>query len=500
VDIEIRRLEEIVDSSALAPHLEALLPVGVRPRQLRVHTLLLGMLLALRDGRPAHLTRVHEALCSLPVKDKQRLGVIARWKDGEHELTYRQTERTYGLLARALAKQEPDGLPSEELSGALDALMEASVHVLGRPETSALAIDWTDYESFARPPHGPDQRCADPEAAWGHRTSNHPGISETFFGYYLQAATIVKEEGGEEVPEFVRRISLSSPKHDPPAHFVPVLERMATDGVTPGDLLADSGYSYREPHTFAAPLRALGSKLVLDLHPNDRGQKGTHMGAVTCNGSLYCPATPQALFELSPLAPGASAQQAAAHARKCEELHRYKLSPITAYDQDGYRRVACPATRGKLRCPLRAASMELSHERPTILKAPEHPPVCCTQQTITVPASVAAKTQQKHDYPSAEHRRSYARRSAAERAFARVFDPAAINTTRGWCRLTGLTPNALFLACAFVATNIRVADAFTTRKAENEHRRERGLPPRRRRRRRRTLHDLAAAKANAPPR
>jgi hypothetical protein len=42
VDAEIRRLEEIVDSSALAPHLEAMLPVGVRPRQLRVHTLLLA--------------------------------------------------------------------------------------------------------------------------------------------------------------------------------------------------------------------------------------------------------------------------------------------------------------------------------------------------------------------------------------------------------------------------------------------------------------------------
>ncbi len=94
------------------------------------------------------------------------------------------------------------------------------------------------------------------------------------------------------------------------------------------------------------------------------------MGAVICNGNLYCPATPHALFELSPLAPGASEQQAAAHARRCDELHRYKLSAITAYDKDGYRRVACPAVRGKPRCPLRAASMELSHERPTVCSAP----------------------------------------------------------------------------------------------------------------------------------
>jgi hypothetical protein len=498
MDAELHRLQEIIDSSGVAGHLEALLPLGVRPRQLRVRTLLLGMLLVLRDGRPAHLRRVHAALCSLPEAEKRRLGVIARWKNGEHQLTYRQTERTYGLVVRALRKEQPDGLPSAALSAVMDRLLEASVQVLGCPASTALTVDWSAYESFALPRRGQAERCADPEGAWGHRTASHPGETEAFFGYYLQAATIVKEESGNEVPELVRRISLSSCKHDPPAHFVPVLQRMATEDITPGDLLADSGYSYREPHTFATPLRALGTKLVLDLHPNDRGKKGTHMGAVTCNGNLYCPATPQALFELSPLAPGASPEQTAAHARKCEELHRYKLSPITAYDQDGYRRVACPAVRGKLRCPLRAASMELSHERPTILKTPEHPPVCCTQQTITVPATVAAKTQQKHDYPSAEHRRSYARRSAAERSFARVFDPATTDIKRGWCRLMGLTPNALFLACAFAVTNIRVADSFAARRTEDERRRQHGLPPRQRRRRR-TLHDIVAA-ANAPPR
>ena len=465
---ELRRLQEIVDSSGVAAQVEALLPVGVRPRQLRVRTLLVGMLLCLKDGRPAHLVRVHEALRSLPETEKRHLGVIAAWKDREHELTYRQTERTFGLVVQALSKEKPDGQPSQALEAVMDALVEAGVQELGAPSSSALAVDWTAYESFARPPHGSEERCADAESAWGHRTASHPGETEAFFGYYLQTATIVKEESGDEVPELVRRITLASPKHDPPAAFLPVLKRMTKEGIAPSDLLADSGYSYREPDTFAAPLRALGAKLVVDLHPNDRGQKGTHMGAVICNGNLYCPATPHALFELSPLAPGASEQQAAAHARRCDELHRYKLSAITAYDKDGYRRVACPAVRGKPRCPLRAASMELSHERPTVCSAPQHPPVCCTQQTITVPASVAAKTQQKHDYPSPEHRRSYARRSAAERTFARVFDPATINIARGWCRLMGLTPGALFLARAFVASNIRVTDAFAARKAEDE--------------------------------
>jgi hypothetical protein len=37
-------LEEITDRSGVAPRIEALLPIGVRARQLQVRTLLLGML------------------------------------------------------------------------------------------------------------------------------------------------------------------------------------------------------------------------------------------------------------------------------------------------------------------------------------------------------------------------------------------------------------------------------------------------------------------------
>jgi len=351
----------------VSARIEALLPIGVRPRQLQVRTLLLGMLIALSDDRPAHLKRVHQALIGLGEADKRRLSVIAQWKSAPHELTYRQVERTFHLIVEALGKEQPDGAPSQALSEVMDALIEASVEVLPVPGSSSYAIDWSGYESFARPPRK-DGRCADAEASWGHRNVNHPGRSETFFGYYLQAATIVKEEKGAcEVAELVRRITLSSARHDPPKQITPVIKRMHQDGIALGDLLADSGYSYREDGSFASPLRALRAKLVMDLHPNDRGMKGTHEGAIIANGALYCPATPKALFELSPLAPGASDEQAKEHDRRCGELHRYKLSALTASDEEGYRRVLCPAAAGKLRCPLRASSMALSHERPTPL-------------------------------------------------------------------------------------------------------------------------------------
>jgi hypothetical protein len=494
----LARLERIVDSSAVAEPIEERLPRGARPRQLRVRTLLLGMLLAAVDGRPAHLRRVHQALTALPEPEQRRLGIIAEWKHGPHRLTYRQVERTFALVVRALAKDTPDGSPSQTLAEVLDALMEASVKACGEPASSSLAVDWTDLETWSRPPRKAG-RCADPEASWGHRRGEGPGErDEAFFGYYLQVATTVNDERGPAVPELVRRIQLTSCHVDPPPALVPVLERMTAHGTKIGDLLADSGYAYRVAETWALPMRRLGAQLVQDLHPNDRGPNGTHMGAIRANGSLYCPATPTALLKLSPLAPGATDAQTAAHDQQAAELAHYKLSPITRHDPDGYHRVLCPAVQGKLRCPLRPQSMQLDHGRPQVLAAPEHPPACCRQKTITVPPSVNAKTAQKHDYPSPQHRRSYARRSAAERAYATVKDPATNDLSRGRCRLIGLTAITLFTATVFIARNLRIADAFAARLAEDQRRAANGLPPRQRKRRRQTADDLISA-ANAPP-
>ena len=416
----LERLERIVDASAVAPDIETLLPIGVRPRQLHARTLLIGMLLAAVDGRPAHLRRVHAALVSLPEPDQRRLGVTAQWNTGAHELTYRQVERTTRLVAGKLAKDKPDGSPSEALSQVLDALLEASVTVLGEPPSSSYAVDWTDQESWSRPPpkHDSDRepaaddaepaahdaqpaapgtgaRRADPEAAWGHRRGDAPGHKdEAFHGYYTQVVTIVKDDGGPEAPELVRRIHIASCDHDPPPALVPVLERMHRDGITISGLLADCGYAYRVPESWALPVRRLGARLVQDLHPNDRGPQGTHMGALRLNGNLYCPAAPTPLLELQPPPRAATEQQTAAHDKQADELARYKLAPITGYDPDGYRRVACPAVQNKPRCPLRPASMTLPHDRPEVLQAPEHPPACCRQKTLTVPPEVNAKTAQ----------------------------------------------------------------------------------------------------------
>jgi hypothetical protein len=85
---------------------------------------------------------------------------------------------------------------------------------------------------------------------------------------------MVADGHGEAVPELIRRVQLSSCRHDPVPSFVAVVTNAAATGVAVHDVLADSGYSYKVPEHFALPLRRIGARLVIDLHPADQGMKG----------------------------------------------------------------------------------------------------------------------------------------------------------------------------------------------------------------------------------
>ncbi len=199
-----------------------------------------------------------------------------------------------------------------------------------------------------------------------------------FSGYYLSAATMVREEAGPAVPELARRMTLSSCELDPVRALIKILARMPAAGIRPGDILDDSGYAHRDAGAWAIPLRQAGAQLVQDLHPHDRGPRGTHHGAIIANGNLYCPATPRTLPELQPLPRDAPPEDIAAHDTRAAGLARHKPGPISAGDADGYHRVMCPAVMGKIRCPHRPESMKPGRGRPEILTPPASPPACCT--------------------------------------------------------------------------------------------------------------------------
>ena len=232
------------------------------------------MMLALDDRRPAYLTEVRAALTSLPEADQARLGVTEDWHGRPHQLTYRQTEHTGRLIARALSKDQPDGAPSSSLQAACDQLLEASIPAAHKNTSTALAADWTDAETWSRPPRHGTTACADPEAAWGHRNTNLPGPKgEMFFGYYLSAAVMVAGENGPAVPELARRATLAGCDHDPVRQLAAVLLRMAAGGIPLGDIIDDSGYAHRDAEAWAIPLRNAGAQLVQDLHPTTAAPK-----------------------------------------------------------------------------------------------------------------------------------------------------------------------------------------------------------------------------------
>jgi hypothetical protein len=227
VSVPLAVIEDIIDASGAAGAIEDLLPHGARGRQLTARTLLTGMMLTVADGRPAHLTRVHAALTSLPETNQARLGITTGWTTGPHQLTYRQVEHTCRLITRALAKDEPDGAPAQALQAACDSLLEASIPAPRKNASSALAADWTDAETWSRPPRRGTTACADPEAAWGHRNSNLPGPKgEMFFGCFLSAAVMAAEEDGSAA-EVARRMTLTSCHLDPARALAPARRRPA---------------------------------------------------------------------------------------------------------------------------------------------------------------------------------------------------------------------------------------------------------------------------------
>ena len=269
VNVPLAVIEGIVSACGAGEAIEELLPAGVRDRQLKAGTLLTGMMLALADGRPAHLTRAHAALTGLPADDQARLGVVADWKTGPHQLTYRQVEHTARLITRALAREEPDGAPSADLQRTCDRLLEASIPAAFKDASTSLAADWTDIESWSRPPpHGSTGTAPTPRRAGATATSTYPAQGRDV----LRLLPVSPHHGrptrtARPSPELARRITVCSSAHDPAAALAGVLTALPAAGVRLGDVLADSGYSHRVPATWANPLRAAGASLVRTCTP-----------------------------------------------------------------------------------------------------------------------------------------------------------------------------------------------------------------------------------------
>jgi len=94
---------------------------------------------------------VKVALTALPEADQLRLGLIEDWNNGPHQLTYRQTERTFGLVAKALSNDQPGGAPSQNLARFCNDPLEASIP--GQYKNAAPPWRWTGPTWKPSPAH-----------------------------------------------------------------------------------------------------------------------------------------------------------------------------------------------------------------------------------------------------------------------------------------------------------------------------------------------------------
>src|ERR1022692_3030008 len=64
--------------------------------------------------------------------------------------------------------------PSGDLATVLDDLLEARIPAPDKDASTALAADWTDVETFARPPRHGSTECAGPKPPGGTATATCP--------------------------------------------------------------------------------------------------------------------------------------------------------------------------------------------------------------------------------------------------------------------------------------------------------------------------------------
>ena len=257
---------------------------------------------------------------------------------------------------------------------------------------------------------------------------------------------MVPDEQGPPVPELARRITLSSCRHDPVPAFTPVLTAMPAAGIPLGDVLADSGYAHRVPGNWASPLRRAGA--VLDPGPpSQRPRPQRHpSGRDHRQRQPVLPAElPAPCSDLGPLARSATPGQAAQHDAKTAEAARYKLGQHHPRRPRRLPPRAVPGRHGQDPLP---AAPGLDDPGPGPARDP------AARRSIPRPAApgrpspsrpaCSPRPRRNTTTPPAACRRSYARRSGAERGFATAKDPASNDISRGWCRLMGLAPLMLF--------------------------------------------------------
>lgn len=477
-------------------------------------------------GADLHLTGVAALLGRARPEQARELGVRRR-------VRYRQVEDTFGKLARAAVAglvvphdhEAADGCTGEvlrcpgraggcrfaelTLDDVAARLLAASLPT-SVPPTGVLAVDSTDYETWAcrqswtiSPDADPDalpvtpsptsstglrsarraaeltdrpgwpilgqdgrwQHTKDPDARAGHRSGSNGARGQVFVGFDLHTLVDVPAFGGDPVPHVVRAIALRPGGAHKGTAGIDVLDAATRTGVQVDELLADRGYTYCRTKTFALPLMARRVELVLDLHRTQRGQlPGPVPGTVWVDGALFSTALPDTLRRLEPTRLGMTKTEKAQRREEFDRRQPYAFRAHGKLDPKvGTQRRKGPALAGAVRCPNVPASLRLALSLPTTCCAEGS--ACGCGLTITLGPEEHGRERQRHLWGTTRWAASYGRRTGVESSNAEIKKNHAV-MDRGYTRVFGLAKTTLLLAFGLAGVNIRLLRHWSARRGQ----------------------------------
>ncbi|WP_106396707.1 hypothetical protein [Actinocorallia populi] len=259
-------------------------------------------------------------------------------------------------------------------------------------------------------------------------------------------------------------MKLARPGHSPGANGTAVLADIVRRGYPTGYVAADNAYNNSLPEHYQLPLRSLGFSPVYNYSVKQFGVQSQVYGALQVEGSWYCPHTPPQLISATQdlyrrKNDPAKIDQVTWRAR-ADARTPYQLAPKgRAKPSDGHQRYMCPATAGRLQCPLKPTSMGKNPRLPLVAipPSPVKPPLICKQTAITVAPKHGAKQWQPLTYGSPEWQHAYATlRNATEGMNGYAKDDAreAIERAQGR-RVRGIAAQSLLLAFQLAHANTR---------------------------------------------
>lgn len=108
--------------------------------------------------------------------------------------------------------------------------------------------------------------------------------------------------------------------------------------------------------------------------------------------------------------------------------------------------------------------MNLPYDQPTIYPGQEllaAPPVCCTQQTMSVPVEIQSNTRQTPAWGTRDWFDIYGRfRPAVESFFSMITDAGKEHMERGRIKVMGIAKTSILVAFWAASANFRLIDAF----------------------------------------